>query len=87
VTPQDTVNVGTQVSGTISAIYVDFNSKVYKGEVLAQLDTSQLQAQLAQAQANVQQAQAQAGAQSQNASSRGLPDGELRPAPSGRWRT
>jgi HlyD family secretion protein len=67
VTPQDTVNVGTQVSGTISAIYVDFNSKVHKGQVLAQLDTSQLQAQLAQAQANVDQAQAQAAAQAQNA--------------------
>lgn len=67
VTPQDTVNVGTQVSGTISAIYVDFNSKVHKGQVLAQLDTSQLQAQLAQAQAGLQQAQAQAAAQAQTA--------------------
>lgn len=67
VTPQDTVNVGTQVSGTISAIYVDFNSKVHKGQVLAQLDTSQLQAQLAQAQAGLRQAQAQAAAQAQNA--------------------
>lgn len=67
VNPQDTVNVGTQVSGTIQALYVDFNSKVRKGQVLARLDTSQLQAQLAQAQAGVQQAQAQAAAQSQNA--------------------
>jgi HlyD family secretion protein len=67
VNPQNTVNVGTQVSGTISAIYVDYNSKVHKGQVLAQLDTSQLQAQLAQAQAGLQQAQAQAAAQSQTA--------------------
>lgn len=67
VNPQNTVTVGTQVSGTISAIYVDFNSKVHKGQVLARLDTSQLQAQLAQAQAGVQQAQAQAAAQSQTA--------------------
>jgi HlyD family secretion protein len=67
VNPQNTVSVGTQVSGTISAIYVDYNSKVHKGEVLAQLDTSQLQAQLAQAQANLQQAQAQAAAQAQTA--------------------
>lgn len=67
VNPQNTVNVGTQVSGTIQAIYVDFNSKVHKGEILARLDTSQLQAQLAQAQAGVQQAQAQASAQAQNA--------------------
>jgi HlyD family secretion protein len=67
VNPQNTVNVGTQVSGTISAIYVDYNSKVRRGQVLARLDTSQLQAQLDQAEANVQQAQAQAAAQSQNA--------------------
>ncbi len=67
VNPQDTVNVGTQVSGTINAIYVDYNSKVHKGQVLAELDTSQLQAQLAQAQASLSQAQAQAAAQSQNA--------------------
>jgi HlyD family secretion protein len=67
VTPQDTVNVGTQVSGTIQAIYVDFNSKVHKGQVLARLDTSQLEAQLAQAQAGLQQAQAQAAAQAQSA--------------------
>jgi HlyD family secretion protein len=67
VNPQNTVSVGTQVSGTISAIYVDYNSRVRKGQVLAQIDTSQLQAQLAQAQANLQQAQAQAAAQSQNA--------------------
>lgn len=67
VNPQNTVSVGTQVSGTISAIYVDFNSKVRKGQVLARIDTSQLQAQLAQAQAGLQQAQAQAAAQAQNA--------------------
>src|SRR5579864_77368 len=41
VNPQNTVTVGTQVSGTISAIYVDFNSKVRKGQVLARIDTSQ----------------------------------------------
>ncbi len=52
VNPQDTVSVGTQVSGTINALYVDFNSKVKKGQVLARLDPSQLQAQLQQAQAD-----------------------------------
>jgi HlyD family secretion protein len=67
VNPQNTVNVGTQVSGTISAIYVDYNSKVRQGEVLARLDAGQLQAQVDQAQAQLAQAQAQAGAQSQNA--------------------
>lgn len=63
VTPQNEVTVGTQISGTISALYVDYNSKVKKGQVLARIDTSTLQAQLAQAQANLSQAQAQAQAQ------------------------
>ncbi len=68
VNPQNTVTVGTQVSGAISAIYVDYNSKVRKGQVLAKLDTSQLQVQLQQAQAALAQAQAQAQAQQQTAS-------------------
>ncbi len=67
VQPQNTVSVGTQVSGTIQSIYVDFNSKVKKGQVLARLDTSQLQAQLQQAQASLTQAQAQAASQAQTA--------------------
>ena len=40
VNPQNTVNVGTQVSGTISQIYVDYNSRVHKGQVLARLDSA-----------------------------------------------
>ncbi|HZZ64517.1 MAG TPA: efflux RND transporter periplasmic adaptor subunit [Candidatus Baltobacteraceae bacterium] len=67
VNPQNTVTVGTQVSGTISQIFVDFNSKVRQGQVLAKLDTSQLAAQLQQAQASLAQAQAQASAQQQTA--------------------
>jgi HlyD family secretion protein len=62
VNPQNTVNVGTQVSGTISQIYVDYNSHVHKGQVLARLDSSQLQAQLSQAEAALAQTQAQAAA-------------------------
>ena len=53
-----TVQVGTQVSGTISEIYVDFNSQVKKGQVIARLDPSQLQAQLTQVTANLTGAQA-----------------------------
>ncbi len=68
VTPQNTVTVGTQVSGTIQALYVDYNSKVKKGQILARLDPSQLQAQLNQAQAALAQAQAQAGASAHTAS-------------------
>ena len=67
VTPQNEVTVGTQVSGTISALYVDYNSKVKKGQVLARIDTSTLQAQLAQTQANLAQAQAQAQVQANSA--------------------
>ena len=52
-----TVQVGTQVSGTVSDIYVDFNSQVKKGQIIARLDPSQLQAQLTQAQANLTSAQ------------------------------
>lgn len=47
--PVDQVEVGTQVSGDISKIYVDFNSKVKKGQVIAELDKSKLKATLTQA--------------------------------------
>ena len=46
--PVDQVEVGTQVSGDISKIFVDFNSKVKKGQVIAQLDKSKLQSTLTQ---------------------------------------
>jgi HlyD family secretion protein len=52
-----TVQVGTQVSGTVADIYVDFNDQVKKGQVIARLDPSQLQAQLTQTQANLTGAQ------------------------------
>jgi HlyD family secretion protein len=53
-----TVQVGSQASGTISALYADFNSVVKKGQVVAQLDPSTAKAQVDQARANLQQAQA-----------------------------
>lgn len=53
-----TVQVGSQASGTLSAIYVDFNSTVKKGQVIAQLDPSTMQAQVEQARANLNQARA-----------------------------
>jgi HlyD family secretion protein len=53
-----TVNVGSQVSGTLSELYVDFNSPVKKGQIIARLDASQLQAQLTQATANQMSANA-----------------------------
>jgi HlyD family secretion protein len=53
-----TVLVGTQVSGTIKNLYVDFNSRVTKGQLIAQIDPEMLEAQAAQARANVEKADA-----------------------------
>ena len=54
-----TVIVGTQVSGTIKAIYVDFNSHVKKGQLLARIDETTLQAQANQTEAQVASARAE----------------------------
>ncbi|MGN7709591.1 efflux RND transporter periplasmic adaptor subunit [Chryseobacterium sp. 22543] len=54
--PVDTVAVGTQVSGIIKNIYVDFNSTVKKGQLLATLDPDLLQFQSQQIKANLQNA-------------------------------
>jgi HlyD family secretion protein len=53
-----TVQVGTQVSGTIQHLYADFNSIVRKGQVLARLDPSLFQTQIEQARANLIRAEA-----------------------------
>lgn len=66
VNPQNTVSVGTQVSGTIQSIYVDYNSRVHVGEILARLDPSTVQTQLDQALAALAQARAQALAVAQS---------------------
>ena len=55
----NTVEVGTQVSGVIEKIFVDFNDQVKKGQVIAQLDTRNLQSTLDQNKAIVQQAKLQ----------------------------
>lgn len=67
VNPQNNISVGTQVSGTIASISVDFNSKVKRGQVLARLDPSTFNAQLDQARAALAQAQAQAAQAQANA--------------------
>ena len=51
------VEVGTQVSGIVEKLYVDYNSHVKKGDLLAELDRSTLQEQVNQAQANLSNAQ------------------------------
>src|SRR5574344_409189 len=54
--PVTEVEVGTQVSGIINKIYVDYNSVVKKGQVLAELDKINLQNTLATAKSNLQNA-------------------------------
>ena len=56
--PVTLVNVGTQVSGRISKLYVDFNDKVEKGQVLLELDDALFSAQIAQSEGNVRNAKA-----------------------------
>jgi len=53
-----TVQVGTQVSGTIQKLFVDFNSPVRKGQLLAQIDPAIFEAQVGQARANLLSAKA-----------------------------
>src|SRR5262245_24168858 len=53
-----TVQVGSQVSGTISELYADFNAIVKKGQVVAQLDPRVFEAQVASQRANLEQARA-----------------------------
>ncbi len=54
-----TVQVGSQVSGIISKLYADFNSKVAQGQLLAELDPTPFEATVAQRQADLTQAQVQ----------------------------
>jgi HlyD family secretion protein len=56
--PVVSVNVGSQVSGTITVLYADFNSKVQAGQLIAQIDPTLFGTQLANDEANVRAAQA-----------------------------
>lgn len=58
INPVTLVNVGTQVSGTVKKLHVDFNSKVEQGQVLLELDDALLSAQQKQSLANVNSAAA-----------------------------
>ena len=53
-----TVQVGSQVSGNILSLYADFNTKVTKGQLIAQIDPAPFQTRVNQAQANVDAARA-----------------------------
>ena len=56
--PMEQVEVGTEVSGTIKTVLVDYNSRVKKGDVLAKLDTTKLDAQVLQSEATLEYAKA-----------------------------
>jgi HlyD family secretion protein len=60
------VQVGSQVSGNIAKLYVDFNSQVKKGQLIAELDPTLFQGQLLQAQADLENARANAAAAKAN---------------------
>jgi HlyD family secretion protein len=53
-----TVQVGSQVSGTLEKIFVDYNSPVKKGQVIAQIDTRLFEASVLQAKGNLENARA-----------------------------
>jgi HlyD family secretion protein len=56
--PVTLISVGTQVSGRVSKLYVDFNDHVEKGQILLELDDSLFTSQIAQSEGNVRNAQA-----------------------------
>lgn len=62
----NTVQVGSQVSGTISKLYADFNSRVKKGQVLAEIDPSLFEGAVLQGKADLADAQANAAAAKAN---------------------
>ena len=59
INPDTTVAVGSQVSGTIAKLFVDYNSKVKAGQVIAIIDSTFLYASVREAQANLDHNQAQ----------------------------
>lgn len=59
INPISTINVGTQVSGTIKEIYVDYNTVVQKDQLLAMIDPDMFEAKVAQQRAAVDVAKAQ----------------------------
>ena len=58
INPVFTVNVGTQISGIIQNVYVDYNDEVKKNQLLAKIDPALLQAKISQSKANLSAAEA-----------------------------
>jgi HlyD family secretion protein len=57
--PTETVEVGTQVSGLLAAVYVDFNDRVKEGDLLAQIDPTILRQEVRSAEASVARSEAE----------------------------
>ena len=64
--PVTSVDVGTQVSGIVSKLYVDYNSVVKAGDIIAELDRTNLMSELSSAQANLKSAQSELDYQKTN---------------------
>ena len=64
--PVTSVTVGTQVSGIVSRLYVDYNSVVKKGQVIAELDKTNLTSELNTSKANLNSAQSSLNYQQAN---------------------
>lgn len=64
--PVTSVTVGTQVSGIVSKLYVDYNSTVKKGQVIAELDKTNLMSELSSAKANLASQQSNLNYQKSN---------------------
>lgn len=54
----ETIDVGTQISGTVTKIYINYNSRVKQGQLIAEIDSSTQETEVAQAEANLLAAQA-----------------------------
>lgn len=72
----NTTNVGSEISGQVTDVYVDFNSPVTKGQLLAEIDATRPRAQVTQARAQVQLARATL-AQAEAAIARAITDVEV----------
>ncbi|MEE1213858.1 MAG: efflux RND transporter periplasmic adaptor subunit, partial [Bacteroidaceae bacterium] len=64
--PVTSVTVGTQVSGIVSKLYVDYNSIVKAGDVIAELDRTNLMSELSSAKASLNSAQSELDYQKAN---------------------
>lgn len=64
--PVVSVSVGSQVSGQIKELFVDFNSEVKKGQLIARIDPEQIEYRMRQAQADLDAARASVGTQQAN---------------------